>query len=62
MRSNAIVKRRRQEIKDTPLDKPLPHDMLTSMIVKNTFRDVNYIETGEANRTMNDSEIFANFT
>jgi hypothetical protein len=62
MRSNAIVKRRRQEIKDTPLDKPLPHDMFTLMIIKNTFRDVNYIETGEANRTMNDSEIFANFT
>jgi hypothetical protein len=59
-RLNAIVKRRRQEIKDTPLDKPLPHDMLTSMIIKNTLRDVNYIETGESNRIMTDSEICAN--
>jgi hypothetical protein len=51
---NVIIKRRRKEIKDTPLDKPLPHDMLTSMIIKNTLRDVNlYIETGEANRTAN---------
>jgi hypothetical protein len=57
---HAIVKRRRQEIKDTPLDKTLPHDMLTSMIIKNTLRDVNYIETGEANRTMTDAEIRIN--
>jgi hypothetical protein len=42
------------------LDKPLPHDMLTSMIIKNSFRDVNYIETGEADRTMTDVEICAN--
>jgi hypothetical protein len=59
-RLNAIIKRRRQEIKNTPLDKPLPHDMLTSMIIKNTLRDVNYIETGEANRTMTDAEIGIN--
>jgi hypothetical protein len=59
-RLNAIVKKRRQEIKDTPLNKPLPHDMLTSMITKNTLRDVNYIEAGETNRTMTDSEICAN--
>ncbi|EXX57807.1 C-22 sterol desaturase [Rhizophagus irregularis DAOM 197198w] len=55
-----IIKRRRQQIEDTPLDKPLPHDMLTSMIIKNTFRDGNYIETGEANRSMTDSEIRVN--
>jgi hypothetical protein len=34
--------------------------MLTSMIIKNSFRDVNYIETGEANKTMTDAEIRAN--
>jgi hypothetical protein len=56
----AIIKRRRQKIDVTPLDKPLPHDMLTSMIIKNSFRDVNYIETGEADRTMTDVEICAN--
>jgi hypothetical protein len=56
----AFVRRRRQEIDNTPLNKPLSHDMLTSMIVKNTFRDVNYIEIDEVNRTMTDLEISAN--
>jgi hypothetical protein len=55
-----ITRRRRQEIDNTPLYKPLSHDMLTSMIVKNTFRDVNYIEVDEVNRTMTDLEICAN--
>ncbi|POG72713.1 cytochrome P450 [Rhizophagus irregularis DAOM 181602=DAOM 197198] len=31
--------------------------MLTSMIIKNTIRDNNYIETGEAMRSMTDAEI-----
>ncbi|PKK77499.1 cytochrome P450 [Rhizophagus irregularis] len=31
--------------------------MLTSMIIKNTFRDVNYIEAGEIARSMTDTEI-----
>ncbi|CAB4395396.1 unnamed protein product [Rhizophagus irregularis] len=57
---NTIIKTRRKEIEDTPLDEPLPHDMLTSMIIKNTFRDVNYIVIGEANRSMTDSEIRVN--
>jgi hypothetical protein len=56
----SIVKRRRQEIENTPLNVSLPHDMLTSMIIRNTFRDINYIEIGEVNRTMTDSEISAN--
>ncbi|CAB4488720.1 unnamed protein product [Rhizophagus irregularis] len=34
--------RRRQEIENTPLDKPLSNDMLTSVIIANTPRDVNY--------------------
>ncbi|GES75000.1 cytochrome P450 [Rhizophagus clarus] len=57
---DSIIKRRRQEIKDVPLNKPLPHDMLTSMIIKNTLRDGNYFETGEANRSMTDTEIRVN--
>ncbi|GBC07307.1 hypothetical protein RclHR1_07390001 [Rhizophagus clarus] len=55
-----IIERRRQEIKDTPLEEPLPHDILTSMIIKNAFRDVNYIEVGKAARSMTNSEIRAN--
>jgi hypothetical protein len=59
-RLDAIIKERRQEIKYTPLNEPLPHDILTSMIIKNTFRDVNYIEIGEVDRSMTDSEIRVN--
>jgi hypothetical protein len=42
-RLDAIIKKRRQEIEDSPLDKPLQHDMLTSMIIKNTIRDIYYV-------------------
>ncbi|GBB83163.1 hypothetical protein RclHR1_00010045 [Rhizophagus clarus] len=59
-RLDEIVKKRRKEIENTPLDKPLPNDMLTSVITANTPRDVNYTKTvgGEAlNRPMTDSEI-----
>jgi hypothetical protein len=56
----SIIRRRRREIENTPLNKPLSHDMLTSMIIKNTFRDTNYVEIGEVNRAMTDSEICAN--
>ncbi|EXX58608.1 sterol 14-demethylase [Rhizophagus irregularis DAOM 197198w] len=63
-RLDAIIKSRREEIKKTPLDEPLPHDMLTSMIIKNTLRDDNYIHTGvtmsEAMRSMSDTEIRVN--
>ncbi|PKY17814.1 cytochrome P450 [Rhizophagus irregularis] len=41
-RFDSIIKRRRQEIENTPLDKPLSNDMLTSVIIANTPRDVNY--------------------
>ncbi|PKY56552.1 cytochrome P450 [Rhizophagus irregularis] len=57
---NAMIKNRRQEIENTPLNEPLQHDMLTLMIIKNTLRDNNYIETGEAMRSMTDAEIRAN--
>uniref|UniRef100_A0A1D1YTQ1 Cytochrome P450 3A18 n=1 Tax=Anthurium amnicola TaxID=1678845 RepID=A0A1D1YTQ1_9ARAE len=59
---NAIIKRRRQEIENTPLDKPLPNDMLTSMITVNTPRDNNKIKTvdDEAIRPMTDTEIRGN--
>ncbi|PKC03649.1 cytochrome P450 [Rhizophagus irregularis] len=33
---DSIIKRRREKIENTPLDKPLPHDMLTSVITANT--------------------------
>ncbi|GBC01064.1 hypothetical protein RclHR1_04050007 [Rhizophagus clarus] len=55
-----IVKKRRNEIENTPLDKSLPNDMLTSIITANTPRDFNYTKTvgGEAmDRPMTDSEI-----
>ena len=51
-----IIKRRRQEIENTPLDKPLPNDVLTSVITANTTRDVNSVGDGEA-RPMTDVEI-----
>ncbi|PKK69624.1 hypothetical protein RhiirC2_748065, partial [Rhizophagus irregularis] len=57
---DAIIKKRRQEIEDIPLDEHLPHDILTSMIIKNTLRDVNYIEAGKATRAMTDTEIRGN--
>ena len=58
-RLDAIIKRRRQEIENTPLDKPLPNDMLTSVITANTPRGVNYTKTvGETlERPMTDNEI-----
>ncbi|RGB33677.1 cytochrome P450 [Rhizophagus diaphanus] len=55
-----IIKRRRQAIENTSLDKPLTNDMLTSLITANTPRDVNHVKTvgGEVlNRPMTDSEI-----
>ncbi|EXX75288.1 sterol 14-demethylase [Rhizophagus irregularis DAOM 197198w] len=57
---DAIIKKRRQEIEDIPLDEHLPHDILTSMIIKNTLRDVNYIEAGKATKAMTDTEIRGN--
>ncbi|PKC06118.1 cytochrome P450 [Rhizophagus irregularis] len=59
-RLDEIIKRRRQAIENTSLDKPLTNDMLTSLITANTPRDVNYTKTvgGEAlDRPMTDTEI-----
>ncbi|CAG8571222.1 8965_t:CDS:2 [Funneliformis caledonium] len=59
-RMEHIIKKRRQEIENTPLDKPLSHDMLTSVITANTTRDINRVKTveGEAmDRPMTDLEI-----
>ncbi|GBC01273.1 hypothetical protein RclHR1_04120003 [Rhizophagus clarus] len=59
-RIDEIIKNRRKEIENTPLDKSLPNDMLTSLITANTPRDINYTKTvgGEAlNRPMTDTEI-----
>ena len=39
-----IVKERRIEIENTPLDQPLRHDLLTSHITANTPRDINIIK------------------
>jgi hypothetical protein len=59
---DAIIKRRRQTIENTPLDDPLPNDLLTSLIIANTSRDVKYIETAddETMRPMTDTEIRGN--
>ncbi|CAB4420570.1 unnamed protein product [Rhizophagus irregularis] len=56
---DSIIKRRREEIENTPLDKPLPNDLLTSIITANTPRDTNYnkIDDKEVMRPMTDLEI-----
>ncbi|GES74984.1 cytochrome P450 [Rhizophagus clarus] len=59
-RLDEIIKNRRKEIENIPLEKSLPNDMLTSLITANTTLDVNYTTTvgGEAlNRPMSDTEI-----
>ncbi|GES83214.1 cytochrome P450 [Rhizophagus clarus] len=58
-RFDSIIKKRRQEIENTPLDKPLSNDMLTSVIIANTPRDVNYDKNviDKSIRPMTDREI-----
>jgi cytochrome P450 len=58
-RMEKITKRRRQEIENTPLDKPLPNDLLTTIITANTPRGINYnkINDNEVVRPMTDLEI-----
>ncbi|GES83738.1 cytochrome P450 [Rhizophagus clarus] len=58
-RMDIIIKRRRQEIENTPLDKSLPNDLLTSIITANTPRSINYSEVDDevVMRPMTDSEI-----
>ncbi|GBC03326.1 hypothetical protein RclHR1_05070010 [Rhizophagus clarus] len=57
-----LVKERRIEIENTPLDQPLRHDMLTTFITANTSRDINAVKHADADllRPMTDREIFGN--
>jgi hypothetical protein len=57
-----LIKERRVEIENTPLDQPLRHDMLTSNITANTPRDINVVKHADADllRPMTDKEIFGN--
>ncbi|GET03256.1 cytochrome P450 [Rhizophagus clarus] len=57
-----LVKERRIEIENTPLNQPLRHDMLTTYITANTPRDINSVKYADADllRPMTDKEIFAN--
>jgi hypothetical protein len=57
-----IIKERRNEIENTPLDQPLRHDMLTSYITANTLHDINTTRRADADllRPMTDKEIFGN--
>ncbi|CAB4413102.1 unnamed protein product [Rhizophagus irregularis] len=56
-----IIKKRRIEIDNTPLDQPLRHDMLTSHMIINTSRHLNVIRhEDDVLRPMEDREIFAN--
>ena len=57
-----IIRERRIEIENTPLDQPLRHDMLTAFITANTPRDINAVKHVDAEllRPMTDKEIFGN--
>uniref|UniRef100_A0A1D1XKT0 Cytochrome P450 83B1 n=1 Tax=Anthurium amnicola TaxID=1678845 RepID=A0A1D1XKT0_9ARAE len=54
-----VVKERKIEIENTPLDQPLRHDMLTSYITANTPRDINTVKRSGADllRPVTDKEI-----
>ncbi|GBB98174.1 hypothetical protein RclHR1_31560001 [Rhizophagus clarus] len=56
-RFDSIIKKRRKIIENTPLDKPLSNDMLTSIIVANTPRDFNYKNVNNDTRPMTNPEI-----
>jgi hypothetical protein len=59
-----IIKKRRIEIENTPLDQPLRHDMLTSYITANIPRDINIVRHSDTDadllRPMTDKEILGN--
>jgi hypothetical protein len=59
-----IIKERRIEIENTPLDQPLRHDMLTSYIIASTPRDNNIVKHDDDDadylRPMTDKEILGN--
>jgi hypothetical protein len=54
-----VVRERKIEIENTPLDQPLRHDMLTSYITANTPRDINTVKRSGADllRPVTDKEI-----
>ena len=55
-----IIKKRRIEIENTPLDQPLHQDMLTSCMTANTLRDINAVKHTDSDllRPMTNQEIF----
>ena len=55
-----IIKKRRIEIENTPLDQPLHQDMLTSCMTANTLRDINAVKHTDSDllRPMTDQENF----
>ncbi|PKY52100.1 cytochrome P450 [Rhizophagus irregularis] len=57
-----LIKEKRVEIENTPLDQPLRNDMLTSFITANTPRDINTIKHADVDllRPMTDKEITGN--
>ncbi|KAF0532302.1 cytochrome P450 [Gigaspora margarita] len=57
-----IIKRRRKEIEETPVGEKLRHDLLTSLIIANTEKDMDNVKTvgGEKFRPMTDIEIRGN--
>jgi hypothetical protein len=59
-----IIRERRIEIENTPLDQPLRYDMLTSHLTANTSRGVKFVRHGSNDadllRPMSDKEIFGN--
>jgi hypothetical protein len=58
-----VVKERRIEIENTPLDQPLGHDMLTSCMTANTPREINpvkHADDPDLLRPMTDKEAFGN--
>ncbi|KAF0453766.1 cytochrome P450 [Gigaspora margarita] len=57
-----VIKKRRKEIEETPVGTELKTDMLTSLIIANTIRDIANVKTidDEMLRPMNDDEIRGN--
>ncbi|RIB00300.1 cytochrome P450 [Gigaspora rosea] len=59
---DSMIKKRRKEIKEIPVGTELRNDMLTSLIITNTERDINRVNIARDNifRPMTDVEIRAN--
>ncbi|PKC03744.1 cytochrome P450 [Rhizophagus irregularis] len=52
-----VIKKRKQEIENSPVDQPLEHNILNLLITINTERDINKISGIDYMRPMNDVEI-----